>query len=431
MGYQTVNPYDNEVVAAFDDLTDEEAMQLLAQGQKTFESWGQARLANARRYAGGPPPSFATPGRVRRLLTLEMGKLYAESLGEVELSAQIFEYYAENAEAFLAPERFNRVSADDDAMVVSAPIGVILGIQPWNFPFYQLARVAAPNLMAGNVVMVNAPPTCPRRRPPSSSCCWKPVAQRRLHQPVCDQGSALAADRRPAGARSVVDRKRGCRHHRRAGGQEPQEVHHGAGGFGGADRVGRRRRDKTVGWARQGRIFNGGQCCVASKRIIVAEEIADEFLDRFQADCRARKPATRSTRQPRCPRCPPRAPPTIVRKINAAVEAGAKAVPWVSRCLPRAHSCSPRSLPTSPGQPGLLPGVLWTCGAVLPRHQAEDDAVQLANDSRYRAGRFSVHGRPRAWGRGGQADRDRHGVHQPPHAGSRPTYRSAAIKLSG
>ncbi len=155
MGYQTVNPFDNQVVATFDDLTDEQAMQLLAQAQKTFESWSQKsfgeRAAVCRRAAAILREHL---DEFARLLTLEMGKLYAESLGEVELSAQIFEYYAENAEAFLAPESLETASSDDDAVVVSAPLGVILGIQPWNFPYYQLARVAAPNLMAGNVVMV-------------------------------------------------------------------------------------------------------------------------------------------------------------------------------------------------------------------------------------------------------------------------------------
>ena len=75
-------------------------------------------------------------------------------MGEVELSAQILDYYAENAEIFLAPEPLDTASSDDNAMLVSAPLGVILGVQPWNFPYYQLARVAAPNLMAGNVVIV-------------------------------------------------------------------------------------------------------------------------------------------------------------------------------------------------------------------------------------------------------------------------------------
>ena len=124
MAYRTVNPYNNQVVATFDDLTDAEAMNLLAQAQKTFESWSQAsyaeRAAVCRRAAAilnERPDEFA------RLLTLEIGKLYNESLGEVALSADIFNYYADNAEKFLAPERINTLSTNDDAMLISARLG--------------------------------------------------------------------------------------------------------------------------------------------------------------------------------------------------------------------------------------------------------------------------------------------------------------------
>src|SRR3984893_18882805 len=119
MAYQTVNPYDNTVVATFDDLTDEQVQGVLAQAQKTFESWRQTSFAErtvvmkrAAAILRERSDEFA------RLLTLEMGKLYNESLGEVQLAEEIFDYYAENAEAFLAPERLNTASSDDDAMVV-------------------------------------------------------------------------------------------------------------------------------------------------------------------------------------------------------------------------------------------------------------------------------------------------------------------------
>src|SRR4029078_876531 len=163
MGYQTVNPYDNHVVATFDDLTDQQVTQLVAQAKNTFESWSQNsfddRAAVCRRAASilrERSDEFA------RLLTLEMGKLYAEALGEVELSAQLMEYYAVNAEKFLSPEPLATANPDDNAMLVSAPLGVILGVQPWNFPYYQLARVARPNLMAGNVLMVKHAPNVPQ-----------------------------------------------------------------------------------------------------------------------------------------------------------------------------------------------------------------------------------------------------------------------------
>ena len=143
MAYQTVNPYDNQIVATFDDLTDEQAMDLLAQAQKTFESWSQTSFAERTAVISRAAAILRERSdEFARLLTLEMGKLYAEALGEVELSAQILDYYAVNAEKFLAPEPLDTASSDDNAMLVSAPLGVILGVQPWNFPYYQLARVA-------------------------------------------------------------------------------------------------------------------------------------------------------------------------------------------------------------------------------------------------------------------------------------------------
>ena len=104
MAYQTVNPYDNQIVATFDDLTDEQAMDLLAQAQKTFESWRQTSFAERTAVIKRAAAIFRERSdEFARLLTLEMGKLYAEALGEVELSAQILDYYAVNAEEFPGP----------------------------------------------------------------------------------------------------------------------------------------------------------------------------------------------------------------------------------------------------------------------------------------------------------------------------------------
>lgn len=94
------------------------------------------------------------------LITLEMGKLIAESRGEVALSADIIDYYADHAEEFLAPQLIPRPAGE--ATVVSSPLGVLFGVEPWNFPYYQLARFVAPNLMAGNVVLVKHAPLVPQ-----------------------------------------------------------------------------------------------------------------------------------------------------------------------------------------------------------------------------------------------------------------------------
>ena len=85
-------------------------------------------------------------------MTLEMGKRIDEARGEVEFSSQILAYYAKNAERFLAPVKLNPTVGE--AHMESSPIGVIFGVEPWNFPYYQLARVAGPHLMAGNALVV-------------------------------------------------------------------------------------------------------------------------------------------------------------------------------------------------------------------------------------------------------------------------------------
>jgi len=331
MGYQTVNPFDNKVVATFDDLTDEQAMQLLAQAQKTFESWSQKsfgeRAAVCRRAAAILRERL---DEFARLLTLEMGKLYAESLGEVELSARIFEYYAENAEAFLAPESLETASSDDDAVVVSAPLGVILGIQPWNFPYYQLARVAAPNLMAGNVVMVKHASNVPQAAAAFEQLLLEAGGPQGAYTNLFatkDQLSLLIDDPRVRGVSLTGSEGAGAIIAARAG----KNLKKSTMELGGSDALialADADVDKTVAWARHGRIFNGGQCCVASKRIIVVDEIADEFLDRFQvalSELKAGDPFDPSTTLP--PMSTQGAADDLYAQINAAVEGGAKAIP--------------------------------------------------------------------------------------------------------
>ena len=154
MAYQSTNPYNGEVVKTFDEISDAQLQAKLTAAHECYEQvWRQqsfaqrkAVLARAAALMRERAQQFA------ELITLEMGKLIPQSLGEVALSAAILDYYAEHAEAFLAPEKLT--TPKGEAMVESSPIGVLFGVEPWNYPYYQIARFAAPNLMAGNVVMV-------------------------------------------------------------------------------------------------------------------------------------------------------------------------------------------------------------------------------------------------------------------------------------
>src|SRR6201993_4559804 len=331
MAYRTVNPYNNEVVATFDDLTDAEAMNLLEQAQKTFESWSQLSYAERGPVCkGGAAILTEGPDQFAGLLTLEMGKLYNESLGEVALSANIFAYYAENAEKFLAPERINTLSVNDNAMLVSAPLGVILGVQPWNFPLYQLARVAAPNLMAGNVVMVKHASNVPQAAAAFERLLLEAGAPEGAYTNLFatkDQINLLIDDPRVRGVSLTGSEGAGSVVAARAG----KNLKKSTMELGGSDAfiaLDDADLEKTVRWAVWGRMNNGGQCCVASKRIIVAEEIADEFLEKFSAALAALQagdPFDAATTLP--PMCSQGAADELNEKIRAAVEAGATAIP--------------------------------------------------------------------------------------------------------
>jgi succinate-semialdehyde dehydrogenase/glutarate-semialdehyde dehydrogenase len=390
MAYQTVNPYDNKVVATFDDLTDEQVQGVLAQAQKTFESWRQTSFAErtvvmkrAAAILRERSDEFA------RLLTLEMGKLYNESLGEVELSAQILDYYAVEAEIFLAPEPLDTASPDDDAMLVSAPLGVILGVQPWNFPYYQLARVAGPNLMAGNVVIVKHASNVPQAAAAFEKLLLEAGAPAGAYTNVYatkDQINTLIDDPRVRGVALTGSEGAGAVVAARAG----KNLKKSTLELGGSDpfiALADCDLDKTVEWALHGRVFNGGQCCVASKRIIVVDEIADEFLAKFQVAMSQLKggdpfePATTLA-----PMSSQHAADELYAQINAAVEAGAKAIVCGEPVPTTGAFVQPTILTDiTPDNPAFYQEFFGPV-ALFFRVKDEDEAVRLANDSRFGLG---------------------------------------------
>ena len=133
MTYQSVNPFDGKVVKTFDELTDAQLETKLATAATCFDTWRSKTFAErATVVARAAALMRSNENELARLVTLEMGKLFEQARGEVRLSADILDYYATNAERFLAPERLSPTSGE--ATVESAPIGVLFGVQPWNFP---------------------------------------------------------------------------------------------------------------------------------------------------------------------------------------------------------------------------------------------------------------------------------------------------------
>jgi succinate-semialdehyde dehydrogenase/glutarate-semialdehyde dehydrogenase len=151
--YESVDPNTGKTNRTFSMFTDVQLEAKLAAAVKTFESWKHTSYAErAVIVAKAAQLMHADVDKFAKHAMLEMGKLINESRGEVKYSADILAYYAEHAEAFLAPVKLD--PKEGEAHMESSPMGVIFCAEPWNFPYYQLARVAGPHLMAGNTIVV-------------------------------------------------------------------------------------------------------------------------------------------------------------------------------------------------------------------------------------------------------------------------------------
>jgi len=283
MPYQSVNPATGELLQRFEEYTDDQMMAALAAADTTYRAkWSSASFKERAKYIGRAAAlMLERKEALARLATMEMGKRIAESRGEVELSAAILSYYAANAEQFLAPRRLT--SGMGDAHIECSPIGVLIGIQPWNYPYYQLARFAAPNLMSGNVVLLKHAPGVPQ-----CALAFERVL-RDAGLPAGaytnlflsnEQVAALIDDPRVRGVALTGSEHAGESLASRAG----KNLKKSTMELGGSDAfivLPDADLEHTVKMAVVGRFGNNGQTCIGAKRFIVVDAVKDRFLEAF------------------------------------------------------------------------------------------------------------------------------------------------------
>ncbi|MFM2481981.1 NAD-dependent succinate-semialdehyde dehydrogenase [Celerinatantimonas sp. YJH-8] len=293
MAYATTNPYTGELIKTFPDATDEEVSQALETGHAAFLEWKTTSFETRRTILQKAADLLRQDStKYAKLLTLEMGKLLAEAEGEVELSAKILEYYVQNAEKLLAPEPLPvEDPAEGQAELVHEPLGIILAIEPWNFPFYQIARILAPQLSAGNVLLLKHASNVPQCAHAFEQLmldaglpkgCFKNLYATR------SQIEMILNDRRVHGVALTGSEGAGAI----VASQAAKALKKSTMELGGADAfVILKDADlpKTTQWAVFGRHWNGGQVCVSSKRMIVVDDVYDEFLKGYQEGVAALK----------------------------------------------------------------------------------------------------------------------------------------------
>ena len=389
MPYQTINPFTEKLVKTFTEQTDEQLQSIIAQAEDTYSNdWSKRSLADRKKILKNAVKIFREKHEeFAQYITLEMGKLLTESRGEVDLSADILEYYADNAEAFLAPEKL-KVSGGE-AVVENAPLGVLFCIEPWNFPYYQLARVAGPNLMLGNTLIVKHAPNVPQCALAFEKLFLEAGAPKGTYTNVFisnEQAATVVADPRIKGVALTGSERAGSAVAAEAG----KALKKSTMELGGADAfivLGDADIDKAIEWAIFGRMNNAGQCCVAAKRLILEETIADEFLNRFKGALAKFVPGDPTDpKTTLAPLCTERALTLVERQIESAVKGGATVLLGGKRVDRPGYFLEPTILTNIKPENPVFHQEFFAPVALIFRVKNDDEAVKLANDSPYGLG---------------------------------------------
>ncbi len=320
-------------------------------------------------------------------MTLEMGKRIGEARGEVEFSSRILAYYAKNAERFLAPVKLNPVHGE--AHMESSPIGVIFGVEPWNFPYYQLARIAGPHLMAGNTLVVKHAGIVPQCALAFEKLLLDAGAPVGLYTNLFishEQSEQIVDDPRIKGVCLTGSVAAGQNIAARAG----KNVKASSMELGGSDAfivLDDADLDLTIPWAVWGRMYNTGQTCCAAKRFIVVDSIADQFIERFQAALTALKAGDPLDEETTLgPLSSEAALVQLLKQVDNAVAKGAKLLMGGKR-IDRPGSYMQPSILTdiAPGNPAFRDEFFGPV-ALFFRVKDEAAAIALANDSDFGLG---------------------------------------------
>jgi succinate-semialdehyde dehydrogenase/glutarate-semialdehyde dehydrogenase len=388
MAIKTINPYNNKEIKSFEEFSEEAVEKKIAQADKTYQKWKTIAIKQRAELLMNVASIFRKrKEELAKLITLEMGKLIAQSEAEVEMCASVYEYYAKNAADFLEDKPIE--IKDGKAFVRYTPIGIILAVEPWNYPYNQVARVAAPNIMAGNVIMVKHASNVPQCAAAIEEIFREAGAEDGIYTNLFLSSSRiakLAEDPRIVGLSLTGSEKAGASLAEAAGKNLKKSVLE----LGGSDPfiiLEDADLEKAVKNAVKGRFGNMGQACTSSKRIIAVGKIADEFLEKFKEKVTGLKvgdPMERDTEVG--PLSSEEAAQKIEKQVNDTVKSGAKVVLGGKRIDREGAFYEPTILTDI--KPGMVAYHEEIFGPVASFYKVKDEkeAIALANDSTFGLG---------------------------------------------
>ncbi|GAA2429155.1 NAD-dependent succinate-semialdehyde dehydrogenase [Streptomyces macrosporus] len=378
--YAVTDPTTGEVVEIYPTATDAE-ITAAVDAAHAATAWGRTssvaeRSALLRRLGDLHTEHQA---ELAASIVREMGKPLQEAEGEIGFCADIYHYYADHAEEFLADEPLDVTSGPGSAVIRRSPVGVLLGIMPWNFPAYQVARFAAPNLAIGNTIVLKHAPQCPATAAlleklfaeagfPAGAYVNVYATNEQIADVIADprvQGVSLTGSERAGAAVAEIAGRHLKKVVLELGGSDPFIV------------LSTDDLDSVVEAAVAARLDNTGQACNAAKRFVVVEDLYDEFVEKFTARLLAGETGA--------PLSSVAAAENLGRQVDEAVAQGATL-----------HSEGERRGAYFPA--GVLTGLttehavarqeLFGPVAMVFPAADEDDALRIANDTPYGLGSY-------------------------------------------
>ena len=388
--YAVVNPATGETVKTYPTISDADLKDAIARADNAHDRWSKTATVAERAALVRRVGELHTEHQQRlgEIIVREMGKPIAQAIGEIEFCTAIYEYYADNAEELMADEPIKLLEGDGSAIVRRSSLGVLLGIMPWNFPYYQVARFAGPNLIIGNTILLKHAPQCPESAEalqelyleagfPDGAYVNINASNEQIEGVIADprvRGVSLTGSERAGAAVAEIAGRNLKKVVLELGGSDPFIVL-------GSDDL-----DTVVESAVSARLDNTGQSCNAAKRFIVVDDLYEPFLEKFTAALTAVEPGDPTLEDtPIGPLSSTLAADRLEDQVKRAVEGGAKIVAGGKR---DGNFFEPTVLTEITRENPAYGEELFGPVASVYRVGSEEEAVRLANDTSYGLGSY-------------------------------------------
>src|SRR6476646_10303419 len=292
--YAVVNPATGETIKEYEEISDDDLLAAIGRADEASRTFPGSTTVAERAALVRKVGELHSERRenLAEIIVREMGKPIEQALMEVDFAGMIYGFYADNAESLLADEPIELLGGEGTAVIRRSPFGVLLGIMPWNFPYYQVARFAGPNLVIGNTILLKHAPQCPESAEAMQQIFNDAGAPEGAYQNIYatnEQIEWVIADPRVHGI-SVTGSERAGAAVAEIAGRNLKKVVLELGGSDPFILLGSDDLDAAAQQAAEARLDKAGKSCNAAKRFIVADELYDEFLEKFKAALTASEP---------------------------------------------------------------------------------------------------------------------------------------------